>query len=163
MLTIFNFFFNSAQDMRCGNRPKFGADRSKTKLSKNRQSMTSVYWRVGLKGLSAKNQQKLFIPQKTFAESMSWVPLKKGPFYACFLPQNRPMPEKCGLKVYSISHNRLIFAHIQVGGQGEQGWGKSCWIYKTGRKSIHGKNMVVYSLIVGLTDLWAVFTWRCSI
>ncbi len=37
--------------MRCGNRRKFGADRSKTKLSKNRQSMTSVYWRVGLKGL----------------------------------------------------------------------------------------------------------------
>ncbi len=37
--------------MRCGNRRKFGAERSKTKLSKNRQSMTSVYWRVGLKGL----------------------------------------------------------------------------------------------------------------
>ncbi len=37
--------------MRCGNRRKFGADRSETKLSKNRQSMTSVYWRVGLKGL----------------------------------------------------------------------------------------------------------------
>ncbi len=37
--------------MRCGNRRKFGADRSKTNLSKNRQSMTSVYWRVGLKGL----------------------------------------------------------------------------------------------------------------
>ncbi len=37
--------------MRCGNRRKFGADRSKTKLSKNQQSMTSVFWRVGLKGL----------------------------------------------------------------------------------------------------------------
>ncbi len=38
--------------MRCGNRRKFGTDRSKTKLSKNRQSMTSVFWRVGLKGLT---------------------------------------------------------------------------------------------------------------
>jgi hypothetical protein len=37
--------------MRCGNRRKFGADQSKTKLFKNWQSMTSVYWRVGLKGL----------------------------------------------------------------------------------------------------------------
>jgi hypothetical protein len=40
---ISNFFYNSAQAMRCGNRRKFGADRSKTKLSKNRQSLTSVY------------------------------------------------------------------------------------------------------------------------
>jgi hypothetical protein len=38
--------------MQCGNRRKFGANRSKTKRSKNRQSMTSVYWRVGLKGLN---------------------------------------------------------------------------------------------------------------
>jgi hypothetical protein len=37
--------------MRCGNRRKFDADRSITKLAKNRQIMTSVYWRVSLKGL----------------------------------------------------------------------------------------------------------------
>jgi hypothetical protein len=37
--------------MQCGDRRKFDVDRSKTKLSKNRQSMTSVHWRVGLKGL----------------------------------------------------------------------------------------------------------------
>ncbi len=37
--------------MRCGDRRKFDVDRSKTKLSKNRQSTTSVHWRVGLKGL----------------------------------------------------------------------------------------------------------------
>ncbi len=43
VLKIFQFFFNSAQAMRCGNRRKFGADQSKTKLSKNQQSMTSVY------------------------------------------------------------------------------------------------------------------------
>ncbi len=44
VLKIFQqHFFNSVQDMRCGNRRKFDADRSITKLSKNRQSMTSVY------------------------------------------------------------------------------------------------------------------------
>ncbi len=38
--------------MRCGDRRKFDVDQSKTKLSKNRQSTTSVHWRVGLKGLT---------------------------------------------------------------------------------------------------------------
>ncbi len=38
--------------MWCGDRRKFDIDRSKTKLSKNLQSMTSVHWCVGLKGLT---------------------------------------------------------------------------------------------------------------
>jgi hypothetical protein len=41
--------------------------------------------------------------------------------FCLFMPQNRPMPEKCGLTVYSISHGHLIFTHIQVGGWGESG------------------------------------------
>jgi hypothetical protein len=32
------------------------------------------------------------------------------------------MPEKCGLTLQTISHSRLIFAHIQVGGCGGS-WG----------------------------------------
>jgi hypothetical protein len=52
--------------------------------------------------------------------------------------------------VYSISHSRSIFAHIQVGGLGGTGgWGKS---RQTGRKSVHGKNAAVYLPIVSLRD-----------
>jgi hypothetical protein len=47
--------------MRCGNRRKFDAERSITKFSKNRQSMTSVYWRVGLKGRRWKITRSHFI------------------------------------------------------------------------------------------------------
>jgi hypothetical protein len=64
------------------------------------------------------------------------------------------MPEKCGLTVYSISHSRFIFAHIQVGGQDwSGGGGESCCVYKTGVKSVHGKHVAVYSLIAGLRGL----------
>jgi hypothetical protein len=31
------------------------------------------------------------------------------------MPENRPMPKKCGLTVYSISHGRITFTHIQAG------------------------------------------------
>jgi hypothetical protein len=48
--------------MRCGDRRKFDVDRSKTKLSKNRQSTTSVHWRVGLKGLTSNNHVLLLPP-----------------------------------------------------------------------------------------------------
>jgi hypothetical protein len=40
-------------------------------------------------------------------------------FYACFMPQNRPMPGKCKLSVWTISHGHRIFAQIQVGGGGK--------------------------------------------
>ncbi len=52
------------------------------------------------KVLKYKNLQKLSIPRKISAESMSWVMYPtKNVINACFMPQNRPMPEKCGLTV----------------------------------------------------------------
>jgi hypothetical protein len=55
------------------------------------------------------------------------------------------------LNVYTISHGRHTFAHIQVGGLGGSGgWGESRYM---GLQSVHGKNAAVYLPIVGLTDL----------
>jgi hypothetical protein len=69
-----------------------------------------------------KNQQKLSIPRKTSAKSMSWVMYpSKNAVLCLFSPQNRSMPEKWWLTVYSIFHSRLILAHIQVGGGGRAG------------------------------------------
>jgi hypothetical protein len=84
------------------------------------------------------------------------------------MPQNRPVPEKCGLTVYSISHGRFIFAHIQVGGRARVGGGGKAavskkqgenlftaktrlfmggrqvgWACETERVSVHGKNLAV--------------------
>ncbi len=39
------------------------------------------------------------------------------------MPQNRPKSKKRLLNVYTISHGRRIFAHIQVGGLGGSGGG----------------------------------------
>ncbi len=54
----------------------------------------------------------------------------------------------------TISQCCLIFAYIQVGrGQGEVGGGgESHHIYKTEQKLVHGKNVAVYSGILGLKD-----------
>ncbi len=62
--------------MRCGNPRKFGANRSKTKLSKNRQSMTSVYWRVGLKGLRSSLKSE-------YQERYSYFALCPWTHYVC--------------------------------------------------------------------------------
>jgi hypothetical protein len=60
-------------------------------------------------------------------------------FYAYFMPQNRAMPKKCGLTVYSISHGCLIFAKIQVGGGGRAGgWGGE-QLYLQNRAKIHSQ------------------------
>jgi hypothetical protein len=93
------------------------------------------------KSLSAKHWQKIYIPRKTSAELLSRVMYtSKNAVLCLFMPQNRPMPAKCGITVYSISHSHFIFAHIQVGGQGwSRGWGQSHFIYKTGQKSVHRK------------------------
>jgi hypothetical protein len=81
-------------------------------------------------------------------------------FYSCFLPQNRPKPEKCGLTVHSISQGFLIFANIQVGGRGGSRDGEKA----TQQSKSHGKNAGVYSPMVGLVELSAFFTWtkKCS-
>jgi hypothetical protein len=64
------------------------------------------------------------------------------------------MSEKWELTVYSISHCRHIFAHIQVRVQGQSwGWGKSHCIHKIGRKSVHSKSTAVYLPNVSLIDL----------
>jgi hypothetical protein len=67
-----------------------------------------------------------------------------------FMPQNRPMAEKYGLTVCTMSSGRHILAHMWMGGRVEAGvGGKPLYL----RKSIHGKNAAVYSRIVSLTDL----------
>jgi hypothetical protein len=59
--------------------------------------------------------------------------LQKITIYACFMPQNRPKSKKRLLTVYTISHGRRIFAHIQVGGLGGSGgWEESCKPAKIG-------------------------------
>jgi hypothetical protein len=64
------------------------------------------------------------------------------------------MPEKWELTVYAISHGCLIFAHIQVGGQGRsRGWGKAAESTKQEENAFTEKNPSVYALIVGLIDL----------
>jgi hypothetical protein len=45
-----------------------------------------------------------------------------------FLPQNRPMPEKFGLTVYSISHDSLIFAHRWGSGWEQRMGGKPLYV-----------------------------------
>jgi hypothetical protein len=62
---------------------------------------------------------------------------QKTLFYACFMAQNRPMPEKCVLTVYSSSQGGFIFAHFHVGGQGQSGgWGESRCMYLQNRAKI---------------------------
>jgi hypothetical protein len=39
------------------------------------------------------------------------------------MPKKRPIPEKCGVTVYTIYHDRLISAHIWRGGGAEWGQG----------------------------------------
>jgi hypothetical protein len=46
---------------------------------------------------------------------------QKTSIYACFMPQNKPLPEKCWLTAQIISHSRRIFAHILVGRLGGSG------------------------------------------
>jgi hypothetical protein len=87
------------------------------------------------KSLSAKNRQKIPIPQKTSAESKSWIMYPSKNFNLClFYASEQTKVQKRLLKVYTISHGRHIFAHIQVGGLGGSGGGgkaanqqKSAW------------------------------------
>jgi hypothetical protein len=62
-----------------------------------------------------------------------------------FIPQNRPMPEKCELAVYGIYHSCHIFVHMGVGGK--------LLYQQIGQNSIHGKNAIVYLPVVGLTEI----------
>jgi hypothetical protein len=71
------------------------------------------------------------------------------------MPQNRPKSEKRLLNVYTISHSRRIFAHIQMGGAGWQ-WGEGG--KPLNRTKVRSRQKYgFYSVIVGLTDLGIFF------
>jgi hypothetical protein len=80
---------------------------------------------------------------------------QKTQFYACFMPQNRPMTEKCGLTVYSISHGRIIFVHIQVGGQGRsKSGGKAAVSTKQGENLFTAKmRPLIHQLLAPQTSV----------
>ncbi len=85
--------------------------------------------------------------------------------YVCFMPQNRLMPEEIWANsVYHLSRLSYFCPHPGGGREGIEVEGKQPYLH-TEQKAIHIKNTTIYSLIVGLTDLWALFTWtkRCSI
>ncbi len=123
---------------------------------------------IAQKVLKCKKSAKIIY----FTEKVCWIivlgygPLKKMPFNIFFMPQNRPMPEKCGLTVYSISHRCLIFGHIQVGGRaGAGGGGKSAVSTKQSKNPFTVQmRLFICWLSVSQTS-WALFTWikRCSI
>ncbi len=67
-------FLYSVEGARCGSRRKFAADwRIFKQCKKISENARTVYRRVVVKGLSAKNRQKIPIPRKSSPESKSRV------------------------------------------------------------------------------------------
>jgi hypothetical protein len=82
------------------------------------------------KSLSAKNRQKIPNPQKTSAESNSWVVNPSKNVNLCpFMPQNRTKPEKC-VKQYGLSVTAAAFSPTSR-------WGGVGWQWGVGGKPLN--------------------------
>jgi hypothetical protein len=85
------------------------------------------------KSLSAKNRQKSAIPQKTFAESMSWATYPTKNIVLC-LRTGQCLTNVANSDFYLSKP--LYFRPHPGGGGGAGGWGKSFCICKTEQKYV---------------------------